>query len=114
LWDPTWETPEHASGGEEVLEGDGPILSAAGLMRAKQQEANLPPMEPVLVPNGRGGFRKCIELPPAWVWDVTGQWKIDTSHPAMTETMDLEEDTTASMIVHIANNPLHTKVGRQL
>lgn len=57
------------------------------------------------------GWNKYIELPPAWVWDVTGHWKI--SCPTLVADLGLDIAVEPYMDVFFTNNPQHLKIGRQ-
>jgi hypothetical protein len=51
------------------------------------------------------------ESPPPWSWDVTGKWTLTC--PRLTNKLGLDDSATQMMTIHLANNPRHTKVGRQ-
>ena len=51
------------------------------------------------------------ESPPPWSWDVIGKWTLTC--PQLTKMLDLDDSATLMMTIHLANNPRHTKVGRQ-
>jgi hypothetical protein len=58
------------------------------------------------------GWNKYIELPPAWVWDITGRWKILC--PSLVEKLGLDTAVEPYMDVFFTNNPQHLKIGRQV
>jgi hypothetical protein len=53
-----------------------------------------------------------VESPPSWSWDVTGDWSLTC--PQLTRMLDLEDSDPQTMIIKLANNPRHSKIGRQL
>jgi hypothetical protein len=69
---------------------------------------------PKLKPGPKAGFKYPTEAesPPPWSWDVTGGWSLTS--PQLVRVLDLEEPATLAMTIHLANNPRHTKEGRQL
>ncbi|CZR63389.1 uncharacterized protein PAC_13286 [Phialocephala subalpina] len=64
------------------------------------------------IPGGKG-FNKFIELPPDWSWDVTGHWEIKGS-PRLWDCLGVDGETPLTMLFRVSNNPLHTRVRRQL
>ncbi|PVH76762.1 hypothetical protein DL98DRAFT_282964 [Cadophora sp. DSE1049] len=62
------------------------------------------------IPGGRG-FNQFIELPPPWTINLSGFWKLDAKHLAKHFGADRNE---LELNFTMANNPPHTKVGRQL
>ena len=55
---------------------------------------------------------KYIEELPPWGWDMTGEWTITA--PELAEDLELDDVTALTMTVKVSNNPLHTRVRRQL
>jgi len=51
------------------------------------------------------------ESPPPWSWDITGEWTLTC--PQLTNGHEFKTSDTLMMTIHLANNPRHTKVGRQ-
>jgi hypothetical protein len=90
------------------------VVPAGGLMRTmtKQAEKSVSKAPPVMVANGRGGMSKVIEALPHWAWDVAGEWKVELPHLASALGFDKKKPWT--MHFQVSNNPLHTRVGRQL
>jgi hypothetical protein len=64
-------------------------------------------------PGPKPGFKfpTKAESPPPWSWDVTGQWTL--SCPQLGEILELDDSASQKMTIHLANNPRHTKDGRQ-
>ena len=115
------EDPIHLSRDYDSSEDEAEIIarsiSAAELRRMKQTKQSspkLPPTlaSPVLVPNGRGGMTKLIEALPSWAWDVEGEWKVEL--PPLASALGFDKKKPWTMEFRISNNPLHTRVGRQL
>jgi hypothetical protein len=90
------------------------VVSAGGLMRTmtKQVEQSIPKAPPALVANGRGGMRRVIEVLPHWAWDVAGEWKVEL--PQLAPALGFDKKKPWTMHFQVSNNPLHTRVGRQL
>jgi len=90
------------------------VVLAGGLMRTmtKQVEQSIPKAPPALVANGRGGMRKVIEVLPHWAWDVAGEWKVEL--PQLASALGFDKKKPWTMHFQVSNNPLHTRVGRQL
>jgi hypothetical protein len=72
------------------------------------------PPQPKRKPGPKAGFKYPTEAesPPPWSWDVTGEWTLTS--PQLVRVLDLEEPATLAMTIRLANNPRHTKEGRQL
>lgn len=77
------------------------------LKPAYMSAAEIIPQE---IPGTNG--KMCIELLPDWAWDVTGKWKITA--PELAKALDLDTKYPMEMEILVANNHLHTKIGRQL
>jgi hypothetical protein len=119
-----WESLKHPfqsfsddDSSEDEAEQIARSFSAAELRKmkqAKQSNPKLPPTlaSPVLVPNGRGGVTKLIEALPSWAWDVEGEWKVEL--PPLAPALGFDKKKSWTMEFQISNNPLHTRVGRQL
>jgi len=78
----------------------------------KQSEPLVSRPAPVRVANGRGGMSKVIEVLPPWAWDVAGVWNVEV--PDLASALGLDVKTPWTMHFQVSNNPLHTRVGRQL
>ncbi|PMD18982.1 hypothetical protein NA56DRAFT_706023 [Hyaloscypha hepaticicola] len=112
-----FQPPSDYDSSEDEAEELARLYSAAELRKMKQAMQSssklLPTLaSPVLVPNGRGGMTKLIEALPSWAWDVEGEWKVEFPHLASVLGFDKKKPWT--MEFQISNNPLHTRVGRQL
>ncbi|KAE9371371.1 hypothetical protein N431DRAFT_483923 [Stipitochalara longipes BDJ] len=77
-----------------------------------QSERSLSRAAPVLVANGRGGMSKVIEVLPSWAWDMAGEWKVEL--PMLASALGFDKKKSWKMHFQVSNNPLHTRVGRQL
>ena len=104
---------------EDEAEKIARIFSDAELRKMKQAKQSSPKLSPtltlaspVLVPNGRGGMTKLIEALPSWAWDVEGEWKVEL--PPLASALGFDKKKPWTMEFQISNNPLHTRVGRQL
>ncbi|KAF8853729.1 hypothetical protein BDZ45DRAFT_677460 [Acephala macrosclerotiorum] len=82
-----------------------------------EQERNLISRQLDSVPQqvipGARGFKKVIETPPDWSWDVAGHWEVKDS-PWLRECLGVDDEAPLTMTFRISNNPLHTRVSRQL
>src|SRR5437667_6290855 len=72
------------------------------------------PSKPRQKPGPKPGFKlpSEAESPPPWSWDVTGTWTLTC--PRMMQALELENSEPLTITIHLANNPRHTKIGRQL
>ncbi|KAH7355168.1 hypothetical protein BKA65DRAFT_497810 [Rhexocercosporidium sp. MPI-PUGE-AT-0058] len=118
LWNPSWEDKPEA----EPSSADEFDLYRKTLKGRKKKRKHEPknriisipvPRQkptPKSIPGGRG-YNKFIEIPPSWHYDLTGYWKLDAKELANHFRADENE---MEMNFTMANNPLHSKVGRQL
>lgn len=69
--------------------------------------------KPKQKPGPKPGFKFPTEAesPPPWIWDVTGTWTLACRKLA--DALKLQNSDSMIMSIHLANNPRHTKVGRQ-
>jgi len=71
------------------------------------------PLKSKQKPGPKPGFKFPTEAesPPPWSWDVTGKWTLTC--PQLVDGLEFEDSAPLMMTIHLANNPRHTKVGRQ-
>jgi hypothetical protein len=64
-------------------------------------------------PGPKPGFKypTKAESPPPWSWDVISQWTLTC--PQLNKMLGLDDSASHLMIIRLANDPRHTKVGRQ-
>ena len=69
--------------------------------------------KPKQKPGPKPGFKfpTKAESPPPWSWDITGHWTLTC--PQLSEILELDVSSSLKMTIRLANNPRHTKDGRQ-
>lgn len=119
LWNPIWEDkPEAGSSSGDEFDLYRKLLKGKRREKRKREPKNRiisrpaprKRLTPKSIPGGRG-YNRFIEIPPPWHYDLTGYWKMDAEQLANHFGADQDE---MEINFTMANNPLHSKVGRQL
>ena len=109
LYNPEWDAEDSDS------DSNGGLAVAKALR--EQASSKAVPAKPKQKPGPKPGSltkptSKFIEEPPAWAWNVAGEWILHG--PMLAEQLELDSADALTMRIILSNNPYHSKIGRQL